>query len=56
MKFSKSLLDEIRDKIALKREATVKEIANAASFLLSNESSYITGQNLMVDGSMVFTE
>ena len=48
--------DEIRDKIALKREATVKEIANAVSFLLSNESSYITGQNLMIDGSMVVSE
>lgn len=48
--------DEIRDKIALKREATVKEIANAVSFLLSNESSYITGQNLMIDGSMVVPE
>ena len=48
--------DEIRDKIALKREATVKEIANVVSFLLSNESSYITGQNLMIDGSMVVPE
>ena len=48
--------DEIRDKIALKREATVKEIANTVSFLLSNESSYITGQNLMIDGSMVVPE
>ena len=48
--------DEIRDKIALKREATVKEIANAVSFLLSNESSYITGQNLMIDGSMIVPE
>jgi len=48
--------DEIRDKIALKREATVREIANAVSFLLSNESSYITGQNLMIDGSMVVSE
>ena len=48
--------DQIRNKIALKREATVKEIANAVSFLLSNESSYITGQNLMIDGSMVVSE
>ena len=48
--------NEIRDKIALKREATVKEIANAVLFLLSDESSYITGQNIMIDGSMVVSE
>ncbi len=53
---SHQVTDEIRDKITLKREATVKKIANTVSFLLSNESSYITGQNLMIDGSMVVSE
>jgi len=53
---SHPVTDEVRDKIALKREATAKEIANAVSFLLSNELSYITGKNLMIDGSMVVSE
>ena len=45
--------DEIRQSIPVGREATVEEIAGTVSFLLSDESSYITGQNLRVDGSMV---
>jgi 3-oxoacyl-[acyl-carrier protein] reductase len=31
----------------------VKDIANAALFLASNQSDYITGQTLVVDGGMV---
>ena len=45
--------DEIRQLIPVGREATVEEIAGTVSFLLSDESSYITGQNLRVDGGMV---
>ena len=48
--------DEIRNSIPLNREASVNEIANGILFLLSDDSSYITGQNLMMDGSMVVTE
>ena len=48
--------DEIRNSIPLNREASVNEIANGVLFLLSDDSSYITGQNLMMDGSMVVTE
>jgi len=44
--------DEIRQSIPVGREATVEEIAGTVSFLLSDESSYITGQNLRVDGGM----
>ena len=36
----------------LKRVGTQKDIANVARFLLSNESSWITGQVLGVDGGM----
>lgn len=37
---------------ALKRIGTVKEQAKAAAFLLTDDSSYITGQTLRVDGGL----
>ncbi len=37
---------------ALKRIARVEEQARAAAFLLTEESSYITGQTLLVDGGI----
>ena len=48
--------EEIRKNISLGREATVNEIAKGVLFLLSDDSKYITGQNLIMDGSMVVTE
>lgn len=48
--------DEIRNSISLNRGASVNEIANGVKFLLSEDSSYITGQNLVMDGSMVVTQ
>jgi NAD(P)-dependent dehydrogenase (short-subunit alcohol dehydrogenase family) len=45
--------DEVRQSIPLGREATVGEIAGTVAFLLSDNSSYITGQNICVDGGMV---
>ena len=48
--------NDIRDKIAFKIVETVNEIVNVVSYLLFNESSYIAGQNLMIDGSMVVPE
>lgn len=39
--------------IALKREGTPQDIANAVAFLASEEASYITGQVLVIDGGMV---
>ena len=37
---------------ALKRIGTVQEQAKAAAFLLTDDSSYITGQTLRVDGGL----
>jgi NAD(P)-dependent dehydrogenase (short-subunit alcohol dehydrogenase family) len=39
-------------RIPMHRYATVAEIAAAAAFLLSSEASYITGQNLRIDGGL----
>ena len=44
--------DAIKNKIPMKRPATTLEVANAVKFLLSEESAYITGQNLRVDGGI----
>ena len=42
--------------IPLKRLGTVKDIANAALFLASEEAAYITGQSIVVDGGQVLPE
>lgn len=37
-------------KVPMRRMASPEDIAPAVSFLLSDEASYITGQNLVIDG------
>jgi 3-oxoacyl-[acyl-carrier protein] reductase len=41
-------------RIPLKRLAEPEDIANAALFLASDESAFVTGQNLMVNGGSWF--
>lgn len=44
------VLDEIAAGIPMKRLGTCKEVGEAAAFLASDESSYITGIQLIIDG------
>ncbi|WP_161158295.1 SDR family NAD(P)-dependent oxidoreductase [Vibrio eleionomae] len=47
---SKEEIEELENKIPLGRLAEPIEIANVAAFITSDENSYITGQNIVVDG------
>ena len=53
---TQSLPEEVRkewcNKIPLRRGGTVEDIANCATFLASDMSSYISGQVIQVDGGM----
>ncbi len=46
-------VDEWRKAIPLKRGGSPEDVAKATAFLASDESSYITGQVLQVDGGML---
>ncbi len=41
---------ELKDKIPMKRLGKTDEIASLVSWLVSEENTYMTGQNLMIDG------
>ncbi len=43
-------INELRERIPMKRLGSVNEIASAVSWLVSEENSYLTGQNIMIDG------
>ena len=53
---TQALPEEIRkewiNKIPLRRGGTVEDIANVATFLASELSSYVSGQVIQVDGGM----
>lgn len=53
---TQALSEEIRkewcNKIPLRRGGTVEDIANVATFLASDMSSYVSGQVIQVDGGM----
>ena len=41
---------EVQDRIPIKRLGQVNEIASLVSWLVSNENTYISGQNIIIDG------
>ena len=45
--------EEIAKKIPLKRMGTPQDVANVVKFLASNDSLYITGQVINIDGGML---
>lgn len=46
-------LKAMKKNIPMKRVGSPEEVANAVHFLISDESSYITGQTLVVDGGLL---
>ncbi len=51
--------DEVRTKVAagtpLRREGSAKEVADLVAYLASDESSFITGANLDINGGLAFS-
>jgi 3-oxoacyl-[acyl-carrier protein] reductase len=45
-------LEIIKSKIPMKMLAEPKDIANVVMFLISKENTYVTGQNIFVDGGL----
>ena len=43
-------MEELKEQIPIKRLANVNEIASAISWLVSDDNTYIAGQNLIIDG------
>jgi NAD(P)-dependent dehydrogenase (short-subunit alcohol dehydrogenase family) len=41
---------KLKGQIPMKRLGQASEIASLVSWLVSNENTYMTGQNLMIDG------
>ena len=46
------LRESIQERIPMGHEATADDVANLAMFLASDESSYCTGSEFIVDGGM----
>ena len=51
-----SVVDGIAKAIPMKRLGTIEELGELAAFLASSESSYITGQGIVIDGGSTLPE
>jgi len=49
---NKEFLNKYSEKVPLGRKADVDEISSSVVYLSSDEASYITGQNLIIDGGL----
>ncbi len=52
-KLDQEVIASLRAQIPMKRLGDPKDVANTVSFLVSEQSSYLTGQVICVDGGMV---
>ena len=52
-KLSENVKSEMLKQIPMSRLGTANDVANLALFLVSDDSAYITGQVITVDGGMV---
>jgi 3-oxoacyl-[acyl-carrier protein] reductase len=43
-------IEELRSKVPMKRLGKVDEIASLVSWLVSDQNTYLTGQNILIDG------
>lgn len=47
--------EEYKNNIPLRRFGTAEEVASVVAFLLSDAASYITGQNIVIDGGLLIS-
>ena len=51
-----SVIDNIARRVPMGRLGTIEEIGNLITFLASDESSYITGTHIVIDGGATLAE
>ena len=50
------IIDMIANSIPMKRMGTIEELGELAAFLASDESRYLTGTNIVIDGGSTLPE